>query len=77
MKLYTTEKTLDLGILGERECSISFYWYKGQSGDYWNPPEPEEIEIHSVLFEGMNITDYILEDVIDEIETEILEMEHE
>lgn len=55
---------------------------EGNSGSYstWNDtlgyaPEPPDIEIHSVFYKDIDITDFICHKYIEEIELNILDLE--
>ena len=60
----TISKTLDLGILGERECKITLQYFPGRPGSFYrrngdpgDPPDPAEANLLLVMCEGWPITD--------------------
>ena len=50
----THEMSLDLGVLGEHECTITYSYYKGFAGNREEPPEPEEWEILEIKAAELN-----------------------
>lgn len=68
MRQINLTKTLNLGELGEKECSVVAKYYKGhpgtwyrRNGDPGDPPEPDEVEVISVRCDEVDITDLAAE----------------
>jgi len=68
MRKINTTVTLDLGVFGERECSVIAKYYKGHPGSWYrsngdpgDPPEPDEVEVISVSCDGIDLTDLAAE----------------
>jgi hypothetical protein len=51
----TTTLTVDAGLLGEIDLTVEYRYSKGRAATYIDPPEPAEINIISVKFEGVEI----------------------
>lgn len=51
----TTTLTIDAGLLGEVEIDITYRYIKGRGATYIDPPEPADVEIMRVQFEGVEI----------------------
>lgn len=65
MKTYRVTKTLDLGVLGERECQIDFHYRQGHPGSWYrrngdpgDPPEPDEVEVVGIYTEGSDLFEF-------------------
>jgi hypothetical protein len=60
---------------GLSKLTVEGEYYKGTNGDYFNPPEPSEFEIHKVYVNGVkelvDVTE-LLENDMRDIEIEIL-----
>jgi hypothetical protein len=66
--------TLDCGDLGEMDAEVRFKYYKGYPGSYWEPPEPECVEVIEVLIgKKLDVLSYLHHDTIDRIEQEALD----
>jgi len=65
---------------GLSKLTIEGAYYKGTNGDYFNPPEPTEFEIHKVYVQGelelVDVTD-LLENMMVELEQYILNKYYE
>lgn len=60
----TITHTIDLPRYGEQDCRITFKYSPGRSGSWYkrngdpgDPPEPAEVEIIKVAFNGIDVTD--------------------
>lgn len=51
----TTTITVDAGLLGEIDLTVEYRYSKGRAATHIDPPEPAEIDILSVQFEGVEI----------------------
>lgn len=51
----TTTITVDAGLLGEIDLAVEYRYSKGREATHIDPPEPAEIDIISVKFEGVEI----------------------
>lgn len=67
-RTYEATSTLDLGVLGERDCQVQFKYWPGhpgtwyrRNGDPGDPPEPAEVEVTSVTVDGWDITELAAE----------------
>lgn len=54
------------------EVEVEFDYYKGWAGNREEPPEPEDIEIIKVMFEGINVTDIVDLDSIQDTLTDLI-----
>lgn len=66
MKTYRVTRTLDLGVLGERDCQIDFHYRQGHPGSWYrrngdpgDPPEPDEVEVVGVHIDGVSNFDFV------------------
>ena len=51
----TTTITVDAGLLGEIDLTVEYRYSKGRAATHIDPPEPAEIDILLVQFEGVEI----------------------
>jgi pantoate kinase len=68
MKTYTEEITLNEGTV-----EVTFTYYAGRPGTREEPPEPEEIEIEKVMYEGVDVTPILGHEAFSTIETILME----
>jgi hypothetical protein len=55
---------------------VEYTGYKGDKGNYFDPPTEDEIEVSKVICEGKNITDILdLEIIADEVYNEIKKLQ--
>jgi hypothetical protein len=62
---------LSLKLNGE-DVEVEFKYYKGYPGSSREPPEPPELEINHVYFEGHDVIAILIEESIESLEDQII-----
>ena len=68
-----TRLTLDLGILGEQECTVKYDYQPYERADQYYPGCPEGVDIYSILWNNVDIIDDIPRDTLSDLNIQLLE----
>ena len=62
---------------GDAEVEVEYNFYGGYPGSYYQPPEPDEVEILSVLYKGIDIYETLVQCTVEYIEEKAFEEQNE
>lgn len=64
-------------FVNDEEVEVAYYYDKGYEGSFYEPPEPESIEICEIMYKGVDAIYLINDKDLEKIKDEALANEHE